>query len=513
MKKFIITSILVALFATGSTLKAQDNQNDYLGLPGDNLNLYAVMKLFQESKTLEDFERSLNDPNSTINNLDLNGDNLVDYIKVIDNVDGDVHNIVLQVAVSPVQNQDVAVFSVQRFQNGQVMIQLTGDEALYGKNYIVEPNYDDANSRETANPGYTGNNRPVNEQYVTYTSFQIASWPLIRFIFLPSYTIWHSSWRWDYYPNYWHPWRPFSWNYYYGYQYNWNRDYVRNYRRIDYHRYDRWNDYYYSGRRTYSPEVNHRIEMGSYKTTYSHPEQRRDGETTFAKNHPEQYRRSAAVANSSNNRRSTENMINRPVTNIPQGDNREINRSSARPMENKSVQNPQSGNNKEINRNSNRPIDNKSVQNPPSGNNKEINRNSARPINNKSVQNPQGGNNVEVNKRSTTPTINKSVQNPPAGNNTISNRRSTTTETNRSVTNPSVEKNTVTKRQTTTTVTDKSVANPSMHQNTVTNKTNNQPKKKEVNTTNRRNVKKTETNVKKGDKIKDSDNKDSNHRN
>src|ERR1035437_1592672 len=126
MKKFIIISILMALFASGNSLMAQDNQGESLGLPGDNLNLYAVMKLFQESKTLEDFERSLNDQNSTINNLDLNGDNLVDYIKVIDNVDGDVHNIVLQVAVSPKENQDVAVFTVQRFQNGQVQIQLTG---------------------------------------------------------------------------------------------------------------------------------------------------------------------------------------------------------------------------------------------------------------------------------------------------------------------------------------------------------------------------------------------------
>src|ERR1035437_3832317 len=125
MKKFIIICILAALFAAGTTLMAQDKQEDYLGLPGDNLNLYAVMKLFQDSKTLEEFEKNLNDPNSNINNLDLNGDNLVDYIKVIDNVNGDVHNIVLQDAVSPRENQDVAVITVQRFQNGQVQIQLT----------------------------------------------------------------------------------------------------------------------------------------------------------------------------------------------------------------------------------------------------------------------------------------------------------------------------------------------------------------------------------------------------
>ena len=97
MKKFIIISILAALFSTCTTLRAQNKQEDYLGLPGDNLNLYAVMKLFQQSKTLEEFERILNDEKSNINNLDLNGDNMVDYIKVFDDVDGNVHNIVLQV--------------------------------------------------------------------------------------------------------------------------------------------------------------------------------------------------------------------------------------------------------------------------------------------------------------------------------------------------------------------------------------------------------------------------------
>src|SRR5665647_522487 len=151
MKKFIITSILAALVTLGSAVMAQDRPNEYLGLPGDNLNLYAVMNLFQESQTLEDFERNLNDQNSRINNLDLNGDNLVDYITVNDYVDGRVHNIVLRVALTRNETQDIAVFTVQRFNDGSVQIQLVGDEALYGRNYIVEPIY-----AETPNPGYQG---------------------------------------------------------------------------------------------------------------------------------------------------------------------------------------------------------------------------------------------------------------------------------------------------------------------------------------------------------------------
>jgi hypothetical protein len=53
-----------------------------LGLPGDNLDLYAVLDLFQKSKTIEDFEKTLNDSKTGINNMDLNLDTKIDFIKV-----------------------------------------------------------------------------------------------------------------------------------------------------------------------------------------------------------------------------------------------------------------------------------------------------------------------------------------------------------------------------------------------------------------------------------------------
>src|SRR5512133_3944872 len=99
MKTLIAASVMTALLYSGVTVMAQDQNEDYLGLPGDNLNLYAVMNLFQESKTLEEFERNLNDENSRINNLDLNGDNMVDYISVADHVQRGVNNIVLSIVL------------------------------------------------------------------------------------------------------------------------------------------------------------------------------------------------------------------------------------------------------------------------------------------------------------------------------------------------------------------------------------------------------------------------------
>jgi len=382
MKKFIITSILAALFAAGTTLLAQEKQEDYLGLPGDNLNLYAVMKLFQESKTLEDFERNLNDPKTNINNLDLNSDNQVDYIKVFDDVDGDVHNIILQVAVGPKENQDVAVFTVQRFDNGQVNIQLTGDEELYGKDYIIEPIIDEAYQGETPNPGYTGNTRNVNGMTVTYVRTspeEIAVWPLVRFIFLPSYTVWHSSWYWGYYRSYWHPWHPFSWHYYYGFHYNWYHDYFGHYRRWNYHRYTRWNDFYFAGRRSFSHDVFHRIETGSYKSTYSHPEQRKEGESMFAKTHPDQYRRlsdNSSRDGSVTTRRSSTTSTNKTVTNTSPERNGDMNRRSSTSVTNTSVNNRPAENGKVTTRRSSTTKTTRVVTDHPSGKSVGTNRSS-----------------------------------------------------------------------------------------------------------------------------------------
>ncbi len=278
MKKLICTSILAILIASVTTVMAKDYPKEYLGLPGDNLNLYAVMNLFQESETLEAFERSLNDENSRINNLDLNNDGYVDYVTVTDYANGEDHTIVLRSALDRNESQDVAVFTVEKLRNGEVRIQLIGDEALYGKNYIVEPIY-----AETPNPGYKG--RTVytdNVTVVTTTYYEVAAWPVIRFIYNPFYITWRSSWYWGYYPVYWNPWRPYYWHYYYGYHSCWYPHYYSHYRHWDYPRYSHYNDYYYRNVRAYSPNVSHRITEGHYKQTYSRPEARRDGEALYA---------------------------------------------------------------------------------------------------------------------------------------------------------------------------------------------------------------------------------------
>jgi hypothetical protein len=334
MKKLVIAPVLAILIASVTSVRAQDYPEEYLGLPGDNLNLYAVMQLFQESETLEAFERNLNDENSHINNLDLNGDNYVDYITVSDYEDGNVHNIVLRAALDGDEYQDVAVFTVEKFRDGSVQIQLIGDEALYGRNYIVEPNY-----AETPNPGYRG--RTVyrnNVTVVTTTYYEVAAWPVIRFIFNPFYVCWRSSWYWGYYPVYWRPWRPWYWHYYYGYHYNWYPHYYAYYRHWNRPRYTRYNDFYYRSIRAHSPNVSHRISQGNYRKTYSRPDLRRDGEAFYASTRDTRSSAAQPAATPGSQRRSSPSVSSRSSAGSQAGTtNSSTRRSSPATVQNRST--------------------------------------------------------------------------------------------------------------------------------------------------------------------------------
>jgi len=282
MRTTLFYSVFGALLLAAPVF-GQDEEGS-LGLPGDNLNLYAVMKLFQESETIEGFERRLNEEDSRINNLDLNGDERIDYIRVNAEKEGNVHIFVLQVAVNARENQDVAVITVWQEKDNSVRVQLIGDEALYGKDYIIEPNYDDVAEGETPNPAYTGNEIVVEGQAVVVnrvTTYEVAAWPIVRYVYLPTYVVWRSPWYWDYYPGWWSPWRPYYWHTYYGYHYHWYHHYHGYYRPCHHYRAPYYRNVYYGSRRTYSPYVSSRITTGAYRSTYSRPETRRQGSEMY----------------------------------------------------------------------------------------------------------------------------------------------------------------------------------------------------------------------------------------
>ncbi len=317
MKNLIITSILAVLIASATTVRAQDYPEEYLGLPGDNLNLYAVMDLFRNSKTLEGFERSLNDPKSRINNLDLNRDNFVDYITVSDYIDRKVHTIVLRAVLDRNEYQDVAVFTVQRLGKKKVIIQLVGDEALYGRNYIIEPVYSKKfRHGYYGDPMYAGNAAVINNYY-----YDMYEWPVIVYIYRPHYHGWYSTWYWGYYPAYWDPWRPYYWDYYYGYHSCWNHHYNTYYHQYDHNRYKHYDDYYYHGIRQQSDQVHRRIAESNYTETYSRPELRRAGAALYTTTHEDR--------NSDRRRAATATTDRREVTQSASEDNARVERRAA----------------------------------------------------------------------------------------------------------------------------------------------------------------------------------------
>lgn len=321
MKINKLVLMLVLLIMNSFSIQAQNNEEEKLNLPGDNLNLYAVLNLFQESETLELFEKNLNAEDSKINNLDLNNDDKIDYIKVIDNVDGDTHFIVLQVAINDKENQDVAVFSVSKDENKQIQIQLIGDEELYGKDYIIEPKSEDATAQgSTPNPGYSTNTTNSEGKTVVAEKtviVQVSAWPVVNYIYAPAYVRWNSPWYWGYYPSYWNPWRPYYWHHYYGYHSHWHSHYHGRYHSGRYYRNPLYRNNYYSRNRIYSSTVRSNRDIGRYNKTYSRPETRKDGSAEFTRRNKNSTRPTYPSTRNSGNINTpnrTNNNSTRPTT-------------------------------------------------------------------------------------------------------------------------------------------------------------------------------------------------------
>lgn len=215
MKKiFLPFVILIASLLSLPSFSQNNNEPVALGLPGDNLNLYAVLEVFQKSPTLEGFEKSLNDKELKINNLDLNNDKFVDFIKVVNVKEGNSHSIILRVALNEKENQDLAVIAITKDAAGNVSVQIIGDEELYGKNYIIEP-CNNKGIDGIPNPAYIGTNSNF---------FYANNWPVVVYLFSPGYMMYNSPWYWSYYPSYWNPWMTIGyfdyWSIYYPYYTN-----------------------------------------------------------------------------------------------------------------------------------------------------------------------------------------------------------------------------------------------------------------------------------------------------
>jgi len=151
----------------------------------EGLDLQAVSELFKDSENLEDFEKALNDPEVGINNLDLDENGKVDFIRVIEEVADGIHVIILQVPLAENEFQDVATIEVEKSGEDQYNMQVRGNEVIYGVDYYVAP-----------------------------ASVHIHTWPIITWIYRPIYRPYRSAFYFGFYPRWWKPYHPVTINIY-----------------------------------------------------------------------------------------------------------------------------------------------------------------------------------------------------------------------------------------------------------------------------------------------------------
>lgn len=192
---------LICLFILMTGWIAVQGQNQW-EVPGDHFSLEGALELFKKSNSPQEFEKMLNDPDSKVNNLDLNGDSYIDYMRVIDMTEKNVHVFVIQAVISERQSQDVAVITLEKLANGKAVLQITGDEDIYGIETIIEP------TQEVRTYGGTRSRR---------MQVNVWSWPSVQYIYSPYYSVWNSPWGWNHRPVWWHTWRPVVYHDYYAY--------------------------------------------------------------------------------------------------------------------------------------------------------------------------------------------------------------------------------------------------------------------------------------------------------
>ena len=224
---FITTALLTNCGGSSTTETSEtETATDSTGLPGDNFSLAGALELFKNATSLESFEKMINDESNKVNNLDMNGDSTIDYIRVIDNTDGNAHAIVLQATLAEDEAQDVAVIEIEKTTGDSAFLQIVGDKDLYNDNGIVEPlAQNNFTHRNTASFG------PMASVEVTVgIGVNVMFWSCVAYIYEPTYVIWVSPWYWGYYPPYWHPWKPYPWHIHHNHSMHYMKGYNKVYK-------------------------------------------------------------------------------------------------------------------------------------------------------------------------------------------------------------------------------------------------------------------------------------------
>ena len=150
--------------------------NEKASLAGEGLDLKAVGELVKNCKDAPELEKKLNDPTTSVNNLDLNKDGQVDYIKVTEYGSGNTRGFSLTTEPTKGDVQELATIDIQKNQQTQqAEMSITGNQDVYGSNQTYQ------------------------------SSFSPGEFLLMAWLFSPR-PYYVSPYYFGYYPAYYHPW-------------------------------------------------------------------------------------------------------------------------------------------------------------------------------------------------------------------------------------------------------------------------------------------------------------------
>ena len=186
--KIAIVAILIFNLGT-SVFKwfVEDPTPEYYAetLASEGMSLKALTVLTKEIRSGQELERRINEKGS-INNLDLNSDDVVDYISVTEFGTAN-SKIGYSLVVEPVssEKQEIATVTIEKNQN-QAEIQVIGNEQIYGENAI----YNDS--------------API-ERNVTQSRYHGSGlFPIMATYFIMR-PLWASPWNYGNYPSHYSP--------------------------------------------------------------------------------------------------------------------------------------------------------------------------------------------------------------------------------------------------------------------------------------------------------------------
>ena len=104
------------------------------------LDLRAVGEMLKQADDAATFEKLLN-ANNGANNLDLNADGKVDYIKVTEFGDGGVRGFSLTTEVAPGDVQEVATIKIEKADDGGARVEYQGNETIFGQGHYYHSHW------------------------------------------------------------------------------------------------------------------------------------------------------------------------------------------------------------------------------------------------------------------------------------------------------------------------------------------------------------------------------------